>query len=74
LKAKACDKHIMQVILKFVNLAKEGLVKEEQKYLEPLYKLVEIRKNPVTLIDEKLKADIPLKEALRDCIINNQFL
>ncbi|MDP8226705.1 MAG: glutamate-cysteine ligase family protein [Candidatus Celaenobacter polaris] len=74
LKAKACDKHIMQVILKFVNLAKEGLVKEEQKYLEPLYKLVEIRKNPVTLIDEKLKDDMPLKEALRDCIINNQFL
>jgi len=61
------------VILKFVNLAKEGLIEEEQKYLEPLYRLVEIRKNPVTIINEKLNAKVPLKEALKDCIINNIF-
>jgi len=73
LKARACDKHIMEVILKFVNLAKEGLIEEEQKYLEPLYRLVEIRKNPVTIINEKLNAKVPLKEALKDCIINNIF-
>jgi len=73
LKAKACDKHIMEVILKFMNLAKEGLAEEEQHYLQPLYKLVEIRKNPVTLIDERLRAGMPLKEALKDSIINNIF-
>jgi glutamate--cysteine ligase len=73
LKAKACDKHVMEPILKFLNLAKEGLVKDEQKYLEPLYCLVEMRKNPVTLINEKLDDHVPLKEALKDCIIDEKL-
>ena len=71
LKAKACDKDVMEPILKFVNLAKEGLIEEEKKYLDPLYALVEMRKNPVTLINEKLDAGFPLKAAIKDSIVNN---
>ncbi len=69
LHAKACDKHIMEVIQKFVNLAHDGLRKEEQQYLKPLYKLCEIKKNPVSLIDEKLKDGATLREALQTSII-----
>ena len=73
LKAKTCEKDIMIVINRFLNLAKDGLRKEEQHYLEPLFTLCELRKNPVTIIDEKLKMGMSLKEALQPCIINSML-
>lgn len=55
-----------------VELAKEGLCQRDRSFLRPFYDLIESKKNPYSLIDEK--SELGLEKSLSHCIITNEVI
>ena len=72
LEGQMKDLKVFEIGRSLVDLSKKGLKIRELKYLEPLEKILLVKKNPRQLIRER--EELGKKESLNWCILNNLLM